>query len=314
MVSLVLFLCVGLCILGLALAEQLLATSTNDRRGHVVTRTRRDLYNSSIHGPGRLNSDEFHEIGIIARERYLHNQPFQHLVIDNAVDDSILENLKQEIHQLDTKLWKTTNKRTSRKKGLNLGASDPLVVGPNFVRLTNFVHSAGFRWFLSNLTGITDLLIDPYVWGAGVSRIDNGGFLSIHTDFNQHPKAGWRRLNLLLYLNTNWREGYGGSLELWRGSPGLTDFRYEAKILPTFNRMVLFATTDISFHGHMDVVNHPRGEKRLAFSTYYYTKEKNDPLIADKPHSTIYPKFFLHDTQKPSVNRWRKVQPLRVLL
>jgi Rps23 Pro-64 3,4-dihydroxylase Tpa1-like proline 4-hydroxylase len=47
-------------------------------------------------------------------------------------------------------------------------------------------------------------------------QIVRGGKLGIHADYNYHKHYGLdRRLNLLVYLNKDWREEYGGHLELW---------------------------------------------------------------------------------------------------
>ena len=70
--------------------------------------------------------------------------------------------------------------------------------------------------FLEALTGIEGLIPDPYFGGGGLHQIEPGGFLKIHADFNVHPKLKLdRRLNMLIYLNRDWREEYGGHLELW---------------------------------------------------------------------------------------------------
>ena len=43
-----------------------------------------------------------------------------------------------------------------------------------------------------------------------------GGFLKVHSDFIYKRKSKQKRvLNLLLYLNSNWREEWSGSIELW---------------------------------------------------------------------------------------------------
>ena len=47
--------------------------------------------------------------------------------------------------------------------------------------------------------------------------LSKNGFLNIHADFNKHPTLDLdRRLNVLIYLNKNWKESYGGNLELWK--------------------------------------------------------------------------------------------------
>src|ERR1041385_9291271 len=93
--------------------------------------------------------------------------------------------------------------------------------------------------WLEALTGIEGLIPDPYFGGGGLHQIEPGGFLKIHADFNVHPKLHLdRRLNMLIYMNRDWREEYGGHLELWDAEMR----KCRKRILPTFNRTVVFST------------------------------------------------------------------------
>src|SRR5438270_864536 len=78
------------------------------------------------------------------------------------------------------------------------------------------LHSPAALSFVETLTGIRGLLPDPYFEGGGLHQIVSGGFLKVHADFNYHRKLNIdRRLNLIVYLNKDWREEYNGHLELW---------------------------------------------------------------------------------------------------
>ena len=60
------------------------------------------------------------------------------------------------------------------------------------------------------------MISDPYLSGGGYHEIKNSGFLKVHVDFTKHPYLNLdRRINLLLYLNTNWDNNWGGSLKLY---------------------------------------------------------------------------------------------------
>jgi len=99
--------------------------------------------------------------------------------------------------------------------------------------------------------------------------------LSVHTDFNYHERLQLdRRVNVLVYLNENWRDDYGGYFEAWR--PG--GEQAEAKYLPIFNRLVMFTTTDYTFHGNPDPVRCPQGRARRSIAMYYYSngRPKNE--------------------------------------
>ena len=93
----------------------------------------------------------------------------------------------------------------------------------------------------------------------------------MHVDFNLHPLGVYRRANLLLYLNRDWK--WGGSLHIG-----------EKRISPEFNRAVLFETSEDSWHGHPEPLDCPENETRKSIAIYYYTAKGEDVA----PHSTIY--------------------------
>lgn len=138
--------------------------------------------------------------------------------------------------------------------------------------------------FLERLTGIEGLIPDPYFGGGGLHQIEPGGFLKVHADFNVHPKLHLdRRLNMLIYLNKDWREEYGGHLELWDREARMC----RTRILPLFNRTVVFSTTDTSFHGHPHPLTSPPGVTRKSVSLYYYTAGRPG-AEQSKPHDTLF--------------------------
>ncbi len=112
-----------------------------------------------------------------------------------------------------------------------------------------------------------------------------GGFLKVHADFNWHPKLKLdRRLNVLIYLNRDWKDEYGGALELWdRSMTGP-----EKSVLPVFNRTVVFSTTDFSYHGHPHPLACPEATTRKSVSLYYYSNGRPDEEKS-APHDTIFP-------------------------
>jgi hypothetical protein len=125
-----------------------------------------------------------------------------------------------------------------------------------------------FVEFLEGLSGIKGLIPDPYLGGGGLHQIPAGGTLNIHADFNRNQRLDAdRRLNVLLYLNENWKEEYGGHLELWdRQKTGPV-----VRVAPVANRMVVFETSSTSYHGHPDVLAVPEGRFRRSLAWYYYT-------------------------------------------
>ena len=134
--------------------------------------------------------------------------------------------------------------------------------------LFGLFNSAPVLQFLEGMTTVTGLLPDPYFDGGGFHEISPGGKLGIHADFRVNERLHLqRRLNLLVYLNKDWRPEWGGELELW-------DREMKAKVKgvsPVFNRCVVFSTDATSYHGHPDALACPPGVTRKSMALYYYT-------------------------------------------
>jgi Rps23 Pro-64 3,4-dihydroxylase Tpa1-like proline 4-hydroxylase len=212
--------------------------------------------------------------------RYVANQPWPHLVIDDFVDPEWLERVRLEASAIDRS--KRYAKFLDRKTDHNKFAFLPDVVGPETARLVNCLNSGHFLTYLEKLTGVPGLLADPSYFGGGLHKILPGGFLEIHADFNHLKRYDLeRRLNLLLYLNKDWQPSYQGELELW----DRPTMKRVAAIAPIFNRCVIFSTTAESLHGHPAPVAAPPGMERMSIALYYYTNTWK-PVAGE--HSTLY--------------------------
>ena len=131
-----------------------------------------------------------------------------------------------------------------------------------------------------------DIIGDNELFGGGLHQSINGAFLNVHIDYNIHPKTKYhRRLNLLIYMNKDWKDEYEGHIELWDLTKGQGELI--GKYPPSFNRCVIFETNEISFHGHPKPLNTPKSINRKSLATYYYTKTRPKNEIAEE-HNTIY--------------------------
>ncbi len=147
-----------------------------------------------------------------------------------------------------------------------------------------FLNSSPVLEFLEKLTGISGLIPDPHLSGGGLHQIEPGGKLDVHADFNRLQRLKLdRRLNLLVYLNQDWKEEYGGHLELWDTSMTTC----VKKILPLFNRCVVFSTTSNSYHGHPVPLTCPKGMTRKSMALYYYTNGRPEEEQTAS-HSTLF--------------------------
>jgi hypothetical protein len=94
--------------------------------------------------------------------------------------------------------------------------------------------------------------------------------VQVHTDFPFNSEVRlWRRVNVLLYLNPIWKPEWNGHLELWNSN----HTTLVKTIEPLLNRMIIFRTTNSSFHGHPAPLATPPGIYRQSMALYYFTSD-----------------------------------------
>ncbi|MBD0278681.1 MAG: 2OG-Fe(II) oxygenase [Flavisolibacter sp.] len=210
---------------------------------------------------------------------YQSAQPYPHIQIDNFLEEEAAIRAMNEFPGVTDEGWIHYVHVNEKKHGLN--KMDRL---PPFIRqVIEQLNTPEFCEFLSELTGIPNLLPDEMLEGGGLHQSGRGGFLNIHADFTVHPhKRHWRRrVNLLVYLNEDWKPEYRGELELWEKDMS----RCVQSILPVFNRAVIFNTDEDSYHGLPDPIQCPEDMTRKSIALYYFTEERN---VLPKKRSTNY--------------------------
>ena len=202
---------------------------------------------------------------------YFKAQPFPHIVIDGFFKEKILNIILDEFPNNIKKNGEVYNNKAEKKLTLN----EVSKLSKTTVEFINFLNSSIFIEYLQKITGIKEVLIpDPYLIGGGLHELRNEGFLNIHSDFNRHPKMKLdRRLNILVYLNKDWKKEYGGQIEL-ASMDELKKFKSTLSLEPTFNRKLIFITDENSFHGQPNPVCHPVEMRRNSIATYYYTSQQ----------------------------------------
>jgi len=232
--------------------------------------------------------------------QYQSAPPFPHIVMDDFLDAQVLRDLVSEFPSRDGRDYFDRPQERFKYQ------FDPNSVSSGLVRnLLAELNSEPFLAFLSEMTGITHLIPDPYFTGGGLHETLAGGHLSIHADFNAHVAMKVeRRLNLLIYLNDDWEESYGGQLELWDKKMR----KAAVSILPVMARAVVFNTTLQSFHGQPEPLSCPPDRSRRSIATYYYTAVPTDanapkrtttfqtrPDSGDKPDWRVRYEHFVQD-------------------
>jgi hypothetical protein len=198
--------------------------------------------------------------------------PFPHIVLDGFLQPEAARGAMDEFAALQRAEWHSYVHVNEAK----FSHTDPASWGRCLRSILETLNSPRFVDFLGELTGIEGLLADPTLEGGGLHRSTSGGYLNIHADFTVHPHhVDWsRRLNLILYLNEDWRPEYGGDLELWSADMK----KCVRSIAPLGNRVVIFETGLDSFHGHPEPMPCPSGVHRCSLALYYFTREERPVL------------------------------------
>jgi 2OG-Fe(II) oxygenase superfamily len=210
------------------------------------------------------------------RESYNAAKPWPHLIIDDLIDPEFVA--AAEAEELTPAL------RLEIQKDQTIAKAETAEVGGEAAKeILDSLLTAEFVDFLERLTGITGLIGDPSHALAGLHVNPPGAFQALHRDFRRHPTThSYHRINVLVFLNSDWKEEYGGELELWPANRSACGQR----IRPVAGRVVIFETTPTSYHAIPEPVRCPPGRARLSLASYYYTDQPG-------PHDRRDLKLFL---------------------
>ncbi|MGD0959791.1 MAG: 2OG-Fe(II) oxygenase [Methylomonas sp.] len=209
-------------------------------------------------------------------------QPFPHFCIDNFLNEDFANEVYQAFPSFNEaqKLGREFSAVNEQKK---IQITDSSKFPPAIAKLNELLASDEFVSMMSDLMDIPNLRADPDLDGGGIHETNSGGRLDVHVDFNYLKHKNFhRRLNILIYFNKDWKEEYGGYLDIWDKDIK----KCYGEFAPVFNRACGFATSEISFHG-VTPLTCPPDMMRKSFATYYYTTEA--PANWDgSTHSTVF--------------------------
>jgi hypothetical protein len=235
------------------------------------------LFANRVHLPKRIEE---------LRETYRAAAPFPHIVIDDLFSPAILDPVLDEMGGMSEERWRTVETQAVERirrmrSGVELGSAGAQLVG--------LVHSASFLYLLSEITGIWQLLPDPYLQGAGYAAMRRGDFFNVHSDRNIAYDTGLtRRLAMIVFLNKGWDPKYHGQLELWNDAGTQCDVSVD----PLYNRTIIFEVADPNYHGVPTPIDCPEGRSRQSFIVYYHTVGV-DGKSAITPHTSVFaPGFY----------------------
>jgi hypothetical protein len=216
-------------------------------------------------------------------ETFRSAQPFEHVVIPNFFSEEVARAIHDAFPAVD-ETWIHYDNPIEQKYALNDFKN------PEIERTFAELQSSDFVECCKTLSGIDNLECDPHLHGAGLHAYPSGGKLDVHLDYSIHPiSKKERRINLIIYMNKDWKESYGGHLQLWND----TVTEKTTVITPSFNTAVLFRTSDISYHGVPTPIACPPGEYRKSLAIYYVSEPRDAAVERHKaefvplPHQSV---------------------------
>lgn len=227
----------------------------------------------------RSRTDEF-------RLKFAEGRPFRHAVIDDFLDAAFLAGLAEQFPVFDRAAAANEFGEVGRKAV----RPDLPALGGAYATFDGLLRSREFLDWIGRITGIPDLLYDPVYAGGGTHENLDGQDLDPHVDFNYHPQFKWhRRLNLILFLNEDWEEAWGGALELQLDPALPANENLTKTVVPKANRCVIFETTEYSWHGfrRIQLPEEKKHLSRRSIAVYFYTRERPAEETAAS-HATIY--------------------------
>ncbi|AUW95545.1 2OG-Fe(II) oxygenase [Sulfobacillus thermotolerans] len=216
-------------------------------------------------------------------DQYQSSKPISTFIIDNLLPEDLAHDIFSAFPDPNTLVLRSSLKER-KYVGVQMNAYHPLVAEALYAFQDLRVVSA-----IQSITNIPTLLPDKHLYAGGISMMGQGHYLLPHLD-NSHDmnRQNYRVLNLLYYVSKDWKEEYGGNLELWPNGPK----QPQRTIFSRFNRLAVMVTHKQSWHS-VSEVKYPG--VRCCVSNYYFS-----PLPVDGQrdfHVTTFRAFPGHPLQ-----------------
>ena len=213
-------------------------------------------------------------------------EPFQYIIMDEFIPVAFARDAMDAFPPMSDETWDHTHDEGIEVKSRTTWKSE-FDIPETLVDAIRVFNSAPVLKAIGEVFDIPKLMPDPYFSGGGLNVSEKGGHLDVHVDGNYHDASGMnRRVNLLLYLNPNWQEDWGGEFGVYA-----EDGEELVKAIePLFNRCVIFDSHDKSYHGLPNPINFPADDPRRSIILYYYTvaPRPTETVSVEEPHSALW--------------------------
>jgi hypothetical protein len=200
------------------------------------------------------------------RNIFVNNKPFEHIVVDNFLEETYAEKLSLLFPNIDNEWHEYKNPIEVKYTFDNINT-----LPPELKNYFYYLSTPEIINIIKNITNIDNLEYDEYLHGAGLHLHPRNGRLNIHLDYEKHPYTGKeRRLNIILFMSKDWNINWNGANELWNSDVS----KCIAKTDIIFNRAIIFKTNDISWHGLPEKILCPENIYRKSLA-YYYVSSLN---------------------------------------
>ena len=213
-------------------------------------------------------------------------QGYPRMKIDNFLDEETCLKLYEECFSAPKGGWTIFTRAGSRMEEFN-----DLIHTPTAHQVTyDLMHSGEIIYDLEQVTGITGLLPDPHLVGAGFSMMRNGAELGPHYDFNWNDRLRLhRKLTGILYITPDWKDEWGGENITWSANPELDpSAKIIESITPKFNRFIISQNVKEGPVHSVGKVNCPVDVEGRACIRFFYYISTSDIDKDDPPHRSIY--------------------------
>ena len=216
------------------------------------------------------------------KRQYQSARPVPWFSVDDFLEPEFAEQVYRSFPSFDEAL-KTGRLFSAVNERGKVQITDSTKFPEPVLQLSRTLNSPEFLKTIEYITGTPNLLADEQFVGGGIHETGSRGHLDVHLDFDYIAERQlYRRFNILIYFNKDWKADWGGEFELWDENV----IQRQHAFAPIFNRCVLFETNDRSWHG-VNAVQCPHGQSRKSFAAYYYTTAA-PPWHNGQHHSTLF--------------------------